>query len=114
MGATKSDLFSDEQNQLANLAKVLGHPARIAILERLLTHPQGCICNDFVTEFALAQPTVSQHLTALKNAGIIQGQINGTSICYCINPKTWKHIEDLFTHFFMQLKTVKSNCCSTD
>jgi ArsR family transcriptional regulator, arsenate/arsenite/antimonite-responsive transcriptional repressor len=114
MGVTKSDLFSSEQNELANIAKVLGHPARIAILERLLNEPSGCICNDFVADLALAQPTISQHLSALKNAGIIQGKISGTSVCYCIHPENWQRIEQLIGGFFQRLSTTTSACCSTD
>ena len=113
MGITKSSLFSDEQNELANLAKVLGHPARIAILHQLLEAPSGCICNDFVAETNLAQPTISQHLKALKDAKIIQGEVNGTSVCYCINPQKWNDIGKLFKHFFDKLQTSDVPCCST-
>jgi DNA-binding transcriptional ArsR family regulator len=84
MGTTKSDGFSTETNELAHLFKALGHPARIAIIQ-FLRKQESCICNDLVNELPLAQPTVSQHLKELKNAGIIQGSISGTSICYCLN-----------------------------
>ncbi|MET3022430.1 ArsR/SmtB family transcription factor, partial [Flavobacterium hydatis] len=84
MGATKTDFFTDNQNELAILAKALGHPARIAIIEYLLK-VNACICGDIVNELPLSQPTVSQHLKELKNAGLIKGNIEGNAICYCIN-----------------------------
>ncbi len=86
MGASKTENFTEKQNQIAQIAKALGHPARIAIIEYLLK-AESCICGDIVNELPLAQPTVSQHLKELKNADIIQGSIEGTAICYCINPK---------------------------
>lgn len=72
MGASKSDFFSEEQNELANLFKAISHPARIAIIQYLLK-VNSCICGDIVNELPLAQPTISQHLKELKNAKIIQG-----------------------------------------
>jgi len=81
MGITKTAGFTIEQNELAILAKAIGHPARIAIIEYLLK-TDSCICGDIVKELPLAQPTVSQHLKELKNAGLIKGNIEGTSICY--------------------------------
>ena len=84
MGTTKSEVFSEEINELATLFKAMGHPARIAIIQFLRTQ-EKCICTDLVNELPLAQPTISQHLKELKNAGIIQGSVSGTSICYCLN-----------------------------
>lgn len=84
MGTTKSVLFSDSQNELANLYKALGHPARIAIIEYLLKS-KTCICSDIVNELPLAQPTISQHLKELKAVGIIKGTIEGTTVCYCLD-----------------------------
>lgn len=84
MGTTRTDLYSDEQVNLAAISKVLGHPARIAILQYLQQQP-SCICGDIVTEIGLAQPTISQHLRELKNIGLIKGNIDGTKICYCID-----------------------------
>ena len=108
MGATKTEHFTDEQNQLATIAKALGHPARIAIIEYLMKVNE-CICGDIVNELPLAQPTVSQHLKELKNAGIIKGNIEGNSICYCIDEKT---IEVLNTYFSKIIHTVtKAKCC---
>ena len=108
MGATKTEYFTDQQNQIATIAKAMGHPARIAIIEYLMKANE-CICGDIVNELPLAQPTVSQHLKELKNAGIIKGNIEGNSICYCIDEKT---IEILNTYFSKIIQTVlKSKCC---
>ncbi|QBZ98825.1 ArsR/SmtB family transcription factor [Flavobacterium sangjuense] len=107
MGASKSDFFTDKQNELASLFKALSHPARVAIIEYLLT-VDTCICGDIVNELPLAQPTVSQHLKELKNAGIIKGNIEGTAICYCINETTLKKIESYFSIINSQLK---NKCC---
>ena len=89
MGISKTTGFSDSQNELAVLFKALSHPARIAIIEYLLT-VDTCICGDIVNELPLAQPTISQHLKELKNANIIKGTIEGKSICYCLNPEKLK------------------------
>lgn len=99
MGATKADLFTKQQNELANMAKALAHPARIAILQYLVKQ-NACICGDLVEELGLAQATTSQHLKELKQAGIIQGSIEGASVCYCINPKVWRQYNALFSDFF--------------
>jgi DNA-binding transcriptional ArsR family regulator len=107
MGATKSDFFSDQQNEMAQLLKALAHPARIAIVEYLLT-VDSCICGDIVNELPLAQPTVSQHLKELKNANIIQGTIEGTSICYCLNSETIALLEAFFGGISNKLK---NKCC---
>ncbi|MES2732122.1 MAG: metalloregulator ArsR/SmtB family transcription factor [Bacteroidota bacterium] len=109
MGVTKTQNFSAKQNQLASLAKALAHPARIAILEHLLKN-QTCICGDLVEELPLAQATVSQHLKELKLAGIIKGEIEGTSVCYCIDDKVWEESRDLLLTLFMS-KTPPTNCC---
>ena len=82
MGITKSDAFTQEQNELANLMRAMAHPARVAIVQYLLK-VDTCICNDIVNELPLAQATISQHLKELKSAGIIQGTVEGKSICYC-------------------------------
>lgn len=107
MGASKSDSFSIEQNEMASLFKALSHPARIAIVGYLLT-VDTCICGDIVNELPLAQPTISQHLKELKNANIIKGTIEGTAICYCINPDT---IEIIETYFGSINKQLKNKCC---
>lgn len=109
MGATKTEHFSESQNAIANLAKALGHPARVAILEHLLK-VNSCICGDIVNELPLAQPTVSQHLKELKNAGFIKGTIEGTAICYCIDELA---IETLLRYFFSMTEKLseKKLCC---
>ena len=109
MGLTKSDLFTKQQNELANMAKAIGHPARIAILQHLVKK-NACVCGDLVEELGLAQATTSQHLKELKTAGIIQGNIEGVSVCYCINPKVWKQYKDLFNLFFKEIR-ITDNCC---
>ena len=109
MGATKTDHFSNQQNEMAILAKALGHPARIAIMEFLIKN-NTCICGDIVNELPLAQPTISQHLKELKNAGLIKGNIEGTAICYCINASAVKKIQQFFNKFISNPITKKS-CC---
>ncbi len=110
MGASKSEHFSDEQNQIASLAKALGHPARVAIIEYLLK-VDSCICGDIVNELPLSQPTVSQHLKELKSAGLIKGNIEGNAICYCIEESSL----DIFKQFFAQLTNgldeKRKRCC---
>ena len=107
MGATKTEHFTAEQNEMANLMKALAHPARIAIIDYLLK-VNACICGDIVNELPLAQPTVSQHLKELKNAGIIKGTIEGTAICYCINSEALKKFDTYFSGITSQLK---NKCC---
>ncbi len=109
MGVTKSDLFTRQQNELANMAKAIGHPARIAILQHLVKK-NACVCGDIVEELGLAQATTSQHLKELKNAGIVQGNVDGVSVCYCINPKVWKQYKELFNSFFKDI-SITENCC---
>ena len=99
MGLTKTDLFTKEQNELAIAFKVLGHPARIAILQ-FLASSQSCITGDIVDEIGLAQPTISQHLRELKKIKIIQGTIEGTSVCYCINKEKWEEFGELINGLF--------------
>jgi predicted transcriptional regulator len=101
MGVTKTDLFSEKQNELALLAKVLGHPARIAILQYLLKS-NTCINGTLVQELGLAQATISQHLRELKQLDLIQGTIEGVSMSYCINPSKWAHLKELINELFDQ------------
>jgi ArsR family transcriptional regulator, arsenate/arsenite/antimonite-responsive transcriptional repressor len=111
MGLTKTEHFTAQQNELANIAKALGHPARVAIIEFLLKTNNTCICGDIVNELPLAQPTVSQHLKELKNAGIITGSIEGTSICYCIDEKAIQFLNAFFDNILQNLEAKKLNCC---
>jgi ArsR family transcriptional regulator len=80
--------------ELAVLAKALGHPARVAIL-RQLGESGACICGEIVSALPLAQATVSQHLKVLKDAGLVQGEIDGPRVCYCIHPETLKRLQKL-------------------
>ncbi|MFM2416256.1 MAG: hypothetical protein RL385_979 [Pseudomonadota bacterium] len=80
--------------ELAALAKALGHPARIKIL-RILARKDACICGDIVDEMPLAQSTVSQHLQVLKDAGLIRGDVDGPRICYCIEPRNLRRLKAL-------------------
>lgn len=109
MGATKTDLFTKQQNDIAGMAKAIAHPARVAILQYLVKK-NACVGGDLVEELGLAQPTTSQHLKELKNAGIIQGTVEGTSVCYCINAKVWKQYKELFNSFFKDVNP-EGNCC---
>src|SRR6185437_11931441 len=108
MGVTKTEIFTEEQNRLALMLKALAHPARIAILQQII-NANACICGDLSTELGLAQPTISQHLKELKNAGLIQGTIEGVSVCYCINPVIWSKLKEQLSGFFDTYK-LKTNC----
>lgn len=101
MGVTKTELFSQNVNGLASMAKVISHPARIAILQQLLKS-KSCINSDLVNELGLAQATISQHLRELKDSGLIQGSVEGTSICYCIHPEKWLEVQNSLQNFFNQ------------
>lgn len=108
MGASKTEHYTDQQNQIATITKALGHPARIAIIEYLLK-VNACICNDIVDELPLAQSTVSQHLKELKNAGLIKGNIEGNAVCYCIDETTFEILKNYFTK--ITATVTKQNCC---
>lgn len=111
MGITKTDLFTDVQNELAASAKALAHPARIAIIQHLFSS-NTCINGELVKELGLAQATISQHLRELKDTGIIQGTIEGTRMCYCINPQRWEEIRNQFMGMFDQFESpADENCC---
>lgn len=109
MGATKTDHFTDKQNTVAILAKAMGHPARIAIME-YLAKKGTCICGEIVNELPLSQPTISQHLKELKNAGLIKGNVEGNSVCYCIDEKGIAKLQDYFSKMTARLDK-KKNCC---
>jgi DNA-binding transcriptional ArsR family regulator len=109
MGATKSEEFTLKDNRIANYAKALAHPARIAIL-KLLIQKQACICGDIVEELPLSQSTVSQHLKELKQAGLIKGDIEGAKVCYCIDEKEWKVAKERINQLFDSYQGA-GNCC---
>ena len=110
MGITKTENFTENQNGIALLLKALGHPARVAIIEYLMS-VNSCICGDIVNELPLAQPTVSQHLKELKNAGIIKGSISGNAICYCIDERAIATLRLYFGAIQSNLDGKKINCC---
>ena len=109
MGTTKTEIFTEEQNKLASMLKAMAHPARIAILQHIIS-TNACICGDLVEELGLAQATISQHLKELKNAGLIQGKIEGVSVCYCIEPTAWALLSKELGMFFNSYKNPGS-CC---
>lgn len=101
MGLTRSEIFSEDQNKLAALFKVLAHPARIAILQYTIDNKTST-CNDLITALGLAQATISQHLKELKDSEILNGKIEGKSVIYTINPEQWVYIRGSFAVFFAQ------------
>jgi DNA-binding HxlR family transcriptional regulator len=109
MGLTKTEIFTEEQNHLAIMTKALAHPARIAILQHLIK-ANACVCGSLVEELGLAQATISQHLKELKNAGLIQGTIEGASVCYCIEHNAWKLLQKELNAFF-ESHSDGGKCC---
>ena len=108
MGLTKTEEFTKTQNDLASLAKALGHPARIAIIHYLIRR-KSCVCGDIVDELPLSQSTVSQHLKELKRAGLIKGDIEGPSVCYCIDAKEWEKAKKSLAVLFDSYN--QEQCC---
>ncbi|MEO9952263.1 metalloregulator ArsR/SmtB family transcription factor [Nonlabens sp.] len=110
MGVTKTEKFTEHQNQVARMAKALAHPARIAILEYIFSI-DSCVCGDIVNEIGLAQPTISQHLKELKTVGLIKGNVEGTSVCYCINYDNWLLMKNMLSTILdLDTKSIDS-CC---
>ncbi|EDM43344.1 hypothetical protein SCB49_01277 [unidentified eubacterium SCB49] len=110
MGLAKTEMFTNLQNEIALYAKVFGHPARVAILEQLFKI-DACYCGDLVNEIGLAQPTISQHLKELKNLGLIKGNVEGTSVCYCIHPENWTKMKATMHLFLNQDVSTTKDCC---
>jgi DNA-binding transcriptional ArsR family regulator len=108
MGLTRTEEFTKAQNDLAVLTRALGHPARIAIIQFLIKR-KACVCGDIVDELPLSQSTVSQHLKELKNAGLIKGDIEGASVCYCIDEKAWNKAKKVIGELFKSY--AEPNCC---
>ncbi len=106
MGESKTTLFTAEQQQLAQWAKALAHPARIAILQVLLRRG-SCICSDVVEELPLSQATVSQHLKAMKEAGLIRGDIDGRTVCYCADASVCRQAGDALSEMMKSCR----DCC---
>ncbi|MEO6905631.1 MAG: metalloregulator ArsR/SmtB family transcription factor [Ginsengibacter sp.] len=109
MGAKKTEEFTLKDNRIANYASALSHPARIAIL-RLLIQKQSCICGDIVNELPLSQSTVSQHLKELKKAGLVKGDIDGATVCYCIDEKEWSVAKERINQL-LDSYTKTDHCC---
>ena len=107
MGASKLDIYSTGINKLAAFAKVFSHPARIAILQ-YISKQENCICNDIVDEIGLSQPTISQHLQVINQAGLLKGNFKGKSLCYCINVDRLQEFQETLNGFFNK---TKSTCC---
>lgn len=110
MGLTKTEIFTEEQNQIALFAKAFGHPARVAILQHLFKL-DVCVCGALVDEIGLAQPTISQHLKELKLLGLIKGTIDGTSVCYCINHQNWSNMKEVMLQFLNLDTSQQKDCC---
>ncbi|MEO6582744.1 MAG: metalloregulator ArsR/SmtB family transcription factor [Ferruginibacter sp.] len=110
MAVNKKEAFSVKEQALAEFAKALAHPARIAILKVLAQHNE-CICGEIVDVLPLAQSTVSQHLKELKNAGLIDGTIDGPRSCYCINWKAFEKFNSEFSFLFDNLKLKNERAC---
>ena len=104
MAISKANEFNQELNELAQFAKAIAHPARIQILEHLAAK-NTCFCGDIVKELPLSQSTVSQHLKALREAELINGEIDAPAICYCINSEKLENM-------FKKLKTLFSKVCN--
>ena len=110
MGLAKTEIFTDSQNEIALFAKAFGHPARVAILQHLFKI-NTCVCGDLVDEIGLAQPTISQHLKELKHLGLIKGNVEGTSVCYCINSSNWTKMKATMLEFLNQDISNNEDCC---
>ncbi|MEO5910069.1 MAG: metalloregulator ArsR/SmtB family transcription factor [Pelobium sp.] len=108
MAINKKEAFETIDQELAEFAKAIAHPARIAIL-KVLAEKKSCICGEIVKVLPLAQSTVSQHLKELKNAGLIKGTISGPRSCYCINQERFVKFQDAFNALFIHLEN--QNCC---
>ncbi len=107
MGASNLNIHTQEQKEIAAIAKVLAHPARVAILQ-YISSQDACICGDIVDKIGLSQPTISQHLQVIRSAGLINGSFEGKSICYCLDVDRFKELQNLFNNYFNQ---TASNCC---
>ncbi|MBP6643934.1 MAG: winged helix-turn-helix transcriptional regulator [Flavobacteriales bacterium] len=110
MGTAKLEEFTIRDNRVARYAKALGHPARVAILKFLIAN-KSCICGDIVDQLPLSQSTVSQHLKELKEAGLIQGEIEGKRVCYCIDPKEWERAKRSLAELMDSFNAMDTKCC---
>jgi len=110
MGIDKISNYAAQEVSVAKYAKALSHPARVAILN-LLLKKQACVCGDIVDELPLSQSTVSQHLKELKAVGLIKGDIEGASVCYCIDEKEWNKAKAQLNLLFDKLNMINTKCC---
>ena len=110
MAFNKKEEFTQKEQDLAAFAKAMAHPARISIL-KVLAQRNECICGEIVELLPLAQSTVSQHLKELKNAGLINGTIDGPRSCYCINWKAFEKFNNEFNFLFARLKERNEKAC---
>lgn len=110
MAVSKKEEFTQKEQDLADFAKALAHPARIAIL-KILAQQNFCICGEIVDRLPLAQSTVSQHLKELMTAGLIIGEADGPRSCYCINWKAFEKFNSDFNVLFVRLKEQNAKCC---
>jgi len=107
MGATNLSIHNEEQIEIAVIAKVLAHPARVAILQ-YISKKEACICDDIVDEIGLSQPTISQHLQVIRRAGLIKGSFEGKRICYCLNIERFNEFKNILNNYF---NNTTANCC---
>ena len=114
MAFDKRAHFTADEQQLAAIAKALGHPARVAIVQ-LLAQRQACVCGELVLELPLSQSTVSQHLKELKAAGLVQGEVDGPRVCYCLDAAGWAVARQLFGNLLAALPAAADqaapDCC---
>lgn len=109
MGTSKTEGFSKQQLELAEIARALAHPARIAILQ-YLARVNACIGGEIVGALPLAQPTISRHLKELKAVGLIKGEIDGVRVNYCIDRERWEEVQRLMNGFF-SISVDEQDCC---
>ena len=108
MAVHKRAHFTAAEQQLAAVAKALGHPARVAIV-RLLARRRACVCGELVLELPLSQSTVSQHLKELKAAGLVPGEVDGPRVCYCLDAAGWARARQLFGDLLAELPATAPN-----
>ena len=101
--------YTEQEEQLAQFAKAMGHPARIAIL-KFLASQNCCFFGDIHEVLPISKATVSQHLTALKNSGLIQGEIFPPKVKYCINPKNWELAKTMFEELICSYYSFEREC----
>ncbi len=110
MAYPKSVDYKEDEIALARIAKALGHPARIVIMKHLAARADCCF-TDILNELPIAQSTVSQHLSELKDAGLIRGNLTPPKVLYCIDPANWKKAQALFHNFLDELKEGETESC---